>query len=100
MEVCYMDYSMLEFILRDTDFSLQMYISEVLEDSLDNPDHSAVYASNLIKCYIKVMKDLGNVLPFNDVKGYILGSGFSEEDYELFENSRKKESVYYIGEQF
>ena len=46
------------------------------------------------------MNDLGNVLPFNDVKGYILSSGFSKEDYELFENSRKKESVYYIGQQF
>ncbi len=46
------------------------------------------------------MNQSGNRLPYKNVKEYILYVGFDEKDYELFENSRKKESVYYIGQQF
>lgn len=91
---------MLYYILRDIDFRLQFYIEEVLEDSLDSPEYSAVHVNNLIKCYIELMNGLGNELPFNDVKEYILCSGFSEDDYSVFEDKRNDEAVYYIGDQF
>lgn len=95
-----MNYKMLDYILRDLNFNLPIYIQEVLDDSLDKPDHSAVYVSNMIKCYIKLMKQMGNQLPYKDVKSYIIYNDFNENEYERFEKSRKKESVYYKGEQF
>ena len=95
-----MDKQMLDYVLRDTDYNLQIYIQEVLDDQPDSPEHSAVYTSNMIKCYIKLMNETGNKLPFDDVKGYILYNGFSEHEYERFENSRKKEAEYYKGIQF
>ena len=95
-----MNNKMLYYILRDIDFRLQVYIEEVLEDSPDSPEHSAVYVNNLIRCYIEIMNELGTKLSFNDVKGYILCSGFSEDDYKVFEDKRNVEAVYYIGEQF
>jgi hypothetical protein len=95
-----MDNEMLDYILRDIDFSLQTDIQNVIDDSLEDPHHSAVYTSNLIKCYISVMNQIDYELPYNDVKGYILGSGYDEKDYDVFETSRIKESSYYIGQQF
>ena len=95
-----MNYKMLDYILRDTNFNLPTYIQEVLDDHLDKPDHSAVYVSNMIKCYINLMKQMGNQLPYQDVKGYIKYNDFNENEYERFEKIRKKESAYYKGEQF
>lgn len=95
-----MDEQMLDYILRGTDCNLQIYIQEVLDDQLDSPEHSAVYTSNMIKCYIKLMNETGNILPFDDVKGYLLYNGFSKQEYERFESSRKKEAEYYKGIQF
>lgn len=96
----FLNYKMLDYVLRDTDFNLPVYIQEVLDDNLDKPDHSAVYVSNMIKCYINLMKQMGNQLPYQDVKGYIKYNDFNENEYERFEKIRKKESEYYKGEQF
>lgn len=95
-----MDKQMLDYVLRDTDHNLQIYIQEVLDDQPDSPEHSAVYTCNMIKCYIYLMNEIGNKLPFDDVKGYILYNGFSKQEYERFEKSRKKEAEYYRGKQF
>lgn len=95
-----MDKQMLNYILRDINFNLPIYIQEVLDDEEDTPDHSAVYVCNMIKCYIKLMNQAGNKLPYNDVKGYIIYNDFNEQEYEQFENIRKNESFYYKGEQF
>lgn len=95
-----MNYNMLNYILRDVNFNLQIYLQEIIEDELNTPDYSAVYTNNIIKCYIELMNQIGNKLPFDDVKGYILYNNFSEQEYQKFENSRKKESLYYKGEQF
>ena len=49
----------LEFILNAVSYYIDDLIVEVLEDNKSKPEHSAVYVSNLIKCYIKVMQDIG-----------------------------------------
>lgn len=76
------------------------FIYDVLNDSEEDPHYSAVTATNRIKCYIDVMNSLGNKLPYHDVKGFFQYYDFSEEEYQQFESSRKKESEYYIGKQF
>lgn len=90
----------IEYILRYVAYDLHGYVEEVLTDSEEDPHHSAVHVSNLIKCYIELMTQLGESLPFHDVKGFILFNGFDEEEYEIFEKSRLNESSYYIGDQF
>ena len=89
----------LEFILGDISFHIDDLIIEVLEDDKSQPEHSSVYVSNLIKCYIKVMQDIGKPEPYDSVHGYFKFFR-DEEDYQAFEESRKKESEYYIGKQY
>ena len=91
-----MDNEKLLYLLKSVDFKLTIDIENVLNDSLDDPQYSAVTTSNLIKCYIEIMTNLGKKLPYHDVKGFILFDGFSEEEYKFFEASREKESKYYI----
>lgn len=95
-----MNYKMLNYILKDLNFNLQIYLQDILEDELSEPNYSAVYTNNIIKCYIELMNEIGNKLPFEDVKGYILYNNFSEQEYQKYEDVRKKEALYYKGEQF
>lgn len=76
------------------------FIYDVLNDSEEDPHYSAVTATNRIKCYIDVMNSIGKELPYNDVKGFFNYYSFTEEEYQKFESSRKKESEYYTGKQF
>ena len=95
-----LDYEMLNYILRDLNFNLLKYIQDVLDDDENSPNYSAVYTRNMIKCYIKLMNQIDNQIPFKDVKSYILYNDFSEQEYNKFEKSRKRESSYYKGKQF
>lgn len=95
-----LNYKMLEYILKDVNYNLQIYIQEILEDDSNQPDYSAVYTNNIIKCYILLMNQIGRKLPFDDVKSYMLYNGFNEQEFNKFENIRKTESLYYKGEQF
>ena len=79
---------------------MPIYIENVLNDSKEDPHFSAVYVNNLIKCYIDLMTQMGEKLPYRDVKSFILFNGFDETEYNFFEKSRKNESTYYIGKQF
>ena len=73
------------------------YIDNVLGDSKTDPQYSAVTTSNLIKCYVNVMNALGEELPYSDVKSYFKENLFSAQEYAEFEQSRSKESEYYVG---
>lgn len=75
-------------------------IQNVFTDSETDPHYSAVYATNTIKCIIHLMKELGQKIPYSDVKGFFDCHNFSEEEYKAFELSREKESVYYRGIQY
>ena len=88
------------YLMRFVDNQIEESICNVLEDSLDDPQHSAVTTANMILCYISVMRALQRALPFTDIKGYFLHNQFSIEDWEKFEKSRQKESSYYIGKQW
>ncbi len=88
------------FILNYIDYRLPIDIEEVLNDSIEDPQYSAVYVNNLISCYIELLTQLGEELPYSDAKSFFLFNAFEEKEYELFENKRKKESEYYIGTQY
>ena len=75
-------------------------IYNILSDSKEDPHYSAVTTTNIIKCYIDVQNQLGTKLPYDDVKSYFKIFGFTDEEYLQFEESRKKESEYYIGWQY
>lgn len=92
--------SKLLYILDFFDEYLIRFIQEVLADSEDDPHFSAVAAQNMIVCYLEIMADLGQKLPYSNVKEYFEFQGFEPEEYCAFEESRRKESDYYGGPQF
>lgn len=75
-------------------------VDKVLADSETDPHYSAVSATNRIKCYIQIMNELGERMPYSNVKEFFQFNAFTEEEYERFEAIRKKESVYYRGVQY
>ena len=95
-----MDKNKLKYVLHHFDYSIEELVWNVLENDPDDPHYSAVTATNCIKCYIELCEELGENLSYSDVEGYLRCIGLSEEECRLFEESRIKESVYYIGEQF
>ena len=94
------DYEKLKYMLHIQRFDIELLIENVIEDSEEDPHYSAVTATNLVKCYIEIMGELGEKLPYTDVEGFVKAIGFSNEDYLLFEKKRKKESQYYRGVQY
>jgi len=95
-----MDKEKLKYLMLNMPAYINGLIEEVLTDSLTDPHYSAVFASNTIKCYIRVMQDIGEELPFQDVKGYFEFNVYTEEEYNQFEKLREKESAYYRGIQY
>lgn len=90
----------LEYLINDMEPKLCEMIGNVLSDSETDPEFSAVTTTNRIKCYIEVMNDLGKKLPYGTVKEFFDFNFFTDEEYDKFECSRKKESEYYIGVQY
>ena len=91
----------LGYLLWHMDFEIDRYIWRVIYDSEEDPEYSAVTTTNMIKCYIDVLKCLGEDVPYSTVKEYIrYKDNYTEEEYNIFEKKRKKESEYYIGEIF
>ena len=80
--------------------TMEEWVDQVLNDSETDPEYSAVAATNIIKCYVKIMTDLGYPPSFNNVKSFFEINGYTDEEYQRFEESRKKESQYYIGPQY
>jgi len=96
-----MDKEKLLYILEHMDYDICKLVDNVITDSRIDPHYSAVNATNLIKCYIQVMKDIGKDLSFDTVEGYLKNThSFTNEEIIEFENLRKIESEYYEGEQF
>ena len=79
---------------------MELQVEQVLNDSEADPDYSAIAAANTIKCYIQIMTDLGNPLKFDSVEGFFKVNGFTNEEYRVFEDKRKKEAKYYRDVQY
>ena len=94
------DYEKLKYMLHIQSFDIELLIENVIEDSDEDPHYSAVTATNLVKCYIEIMKALGENLPYSNIEGFVKNMGYSHEDYLLFEKKRKKEAEYYRGIQY
>ena len=90
----------LVYLLKFMDEYIEQMLYEVLNDSEEDPEYSAVAASNLIKCYSKVRFDIGLQNCDIDVRDYMSGRCFSLDEIESFEQKREKEAKYYRGEQF
>lgn len=88
----------LMYLLKFMDSYIEESVYNVLEDSDQDPQFSAVTTTNLIKNYAIVMKYFGVDTFYTDVKSYFEHNLFSEEEYNRFEKSRIKELEYYIGE--
>ena len=83
------------FLIQTTELAEQ-----VINDSEDDPQYSAVTATNHIKWYLEIMNELGEEPYFSNVEEFFTKAGYPLEAYKIFEAKRKKESEYYIGEQF
>lgn len=90
----------LKYLLYSMDLDLCVMIDEVLSDSETDPHFSAVTTTNKIKCFITVMKELGESLPYSSVKEFFEFNVYTAEEYERFECLRKIESEYYRGIQY
>ena len=95
-----MDKEKLLYLLNYMEYPIDLLVDNVINDSEEDPEYSAVTATNLIKSYIQVTKELEVFKPYKSVKEYILNDGYTFEEYELYEKKRKNESANYIGIQF
>ncbi len=94
------DTEKLQYVLRVMYPSIEEFVDQVLDDSEIDPEYSAVTAANVIKCYIQIETDLGCAPPWDSVEGFFRFNGYTDEEYQRFEEKRQKESQYYIGVQY
>ena len=90
----------LRYLLRFMDEYIESMLYSVLEDSFDQPEYSAVTAHNLIKCYMKVLNDCKISCNFSSAREYMIERCFSMNEIESFEQKRRAEAEYYVGEQY
>lgn len=95
------DFVAFDYLFKHLEYYIDDLINHVMEDSETDPHYSAVTAYNLIVCYTQIKRKLDPTYSVSNVKEYIQSDRYyTEEDYNKFEEKRKKESTYYIGEQF
>ena len=94
------DIEKLKYLLNDMEDHIGWLIDCVLSDSTTDPHYSAVFTANKIKCYIQIMSELGEKLPYGDVEQFFDFNVYTKEEYSAFEAVRKKESEYYRGVQY
>ena len=94
------DCEKLKYLLNDMDDVIGELIDKVLSDSETDPHYSAVATTNKIKCYIQIMDELGKSLPYRNVEEFFEFNAYTNEEYRLFEESRRKEAEYYRGIQY
>lgn len=90
----------LMFLLQHLEGYIEDAVYEVLADSEEDPQYSAVTATNLIKCHIEVEEALGHELHYHNVEEYLRFHCLTEEEMQMFEEKRQHESAYYIGKQY
>lgn len=88
------------YILGIVQCQIDKNIWAVIYDSEEDPQISAVTTTNLIKCWLELKDNIGEPTGVNTLQEYFDYVSLPDEDYEIFERKRKKESEYYNGEQF
>lgn len=82
-------------------YDIERLTYDIIEDSEEDPQYSAVTAANCIKAYITVRNSFENKSePLNVVAFLRNEIHLSDEEIAKFERIRIKESEYYIGEIF
>lgn len=81
------------------DFLINEYIYLVLEDSCIDPEYSAVTLNNEMICYLELL-DLVGLNSTKRVRDLFLSLGHTESEFDIFEEKRRKESVYYGSKQY
>ncbi len=95
-----LDKEKLLYLLMFTDDYMEDFAHDVMNDSEEDPHYSAVTLSNMIKCYVDIMNELGVELPYSDVQSFFKDNLYSDEEYKIFEEKRKTEAEYYTGHQY
>ena len=93
------DLDMTDKIQYVVNFLTNEYIYQVLEDSCIDPEYSAVTLNNEMICYLELL-DLVGMNSLKKVRDLFLSLGHTESEFDIFEEKRKKESVYYRGKQY
>ncbi|MCH5190915.1 MAG: hypothetical protein J1F23_01980 [Oscillospiraceae bacterium] len=94
------DVEKLKYLLNDMEDHIGNLIDHVLSDSETDPHYSAVSTTNKIKCYIQIMTELGEKMPYRNVEEFFDFNAYTKDEYNAFEISRQKESAYYRDVQF
>lgn len=81
-------------------YNVEYYIYDIINNKESKSQYSAVYINNLILSCIQIAYDLGEPLPYQNVEGYFAEELFASEEYSIFEEKRKQESINYIGKQY
>ena len=94
------DKEKLSYLLMFTHEYMEKFADAVMNDAEEDPRYSAVTLTNMVKCYVDVMNELGNPPPYSDVNSFLKFNIYSEDECECFEKKRQKELEYYIGKQY
>ena len=95
-----MDKDKLIYLLNYLEWCIEQSVYDVLSDSVENPEFSAVTTQNLMKCYIDVATSLELPISYRSVEEFLKEKCFSPQEIETFEARRKQEAEYYIGKQY
>ena len=90
----------IRYLLKFMDEYIEQTVYSVLEDSEENPEFSAVTATNLIICYIRVLNSLHIACSYSSVNEYLRSICLTPDEIEVFMKKRTKEAQYYIGNQY
>lgn len=90
----------LSYLLDYLEDCIASAVCDVLQDSGEDPQFSAVTVSNLIKCYMDIKYSIGQQTCFTSVEEYLQYNCFTTAEIQAFEEKRAREETYYMGKQF
>lgn len=90
----------LEYLLNHLDHYIEQTVYNVLSDSDNDPQYSAVTLYNLLICYLDVTHNLGINNDIDSPEAYMRSICLSEDDILLVKEKKEKEAKYYIGIQY
>ena len=90
----------LSYLLDYLEDCMASAVCDVLQDSGEDPQFSAVTVSNLIKCYMDIKHSIGQQTCFTSVEEYLQYNCFTTAEIQAFEEKRAREESYYMGKQF